>query len=721
MMKYCRSDVDILRRACLKFKNLLLEATQKDGGPGVDAFSSTTIASLCMNVFKLKFLPEDWKIWVRENNEERELDAKTLNGHMTVYHQNQWKTWSEFKALNLEKIKEVFIKSPIARPPSNGYHSRLKFSKKSISWLELIKHRKRIKGHSIEIQHALNGFGEYKVPGTRYFLDGYSPPDLENPRGIAYEFNGCLYHGCPVCFKNKEDVLLPNSEQTASELLSLTRHKERKLKELGFKVLSIWEHEFDAWLEMDSEARSFVDTFDVVDRLDPRDSLMGGRTNGCVLYKRANQGTKIKYVDFTSLYPYVNKTCRYPIGHPVIISNDFSDISSYFGLAKVKVLPPRGLFHPVLGYRTGGKLTFPLCRTCVELQNQETCTCSDDQRALTGTYCTPELQKAVQKGYIILKIYEVYHWSETTQYDPATKTGGLFAEYINLFLKIKQEASGRPHWVNTEEDLQKYIEMYEQREGIRLDPSNIEYNAGLRSLAKLLLNSFWGKFGQHLNLTKNQFLHDSQAHVLFQQMANPTVEIVDFNIVDEENLLLSTKRTSEEMCQPGHTNVFLASFTTCWARLKLYELLDQLQTRVLYWDTDSVIYTQKEGELEPPVGDYLGELTNELEEDDWITEFVCNGPKNYAYKTHKGKEVCKVKGFSLNYQNSQVLTLESMKDVMFNRDDENSAVYHTTNPSKICRDKIHSELYSQEEIKRYSAVYTKRVIQPNLVTLPYGY
>lgn len=98
-----------------------------------------------------------------------------------------------------------------------------------------------------------------------------------------------------------------------------------------------------------------------------------------------------------------------------------------------------------------------------------------------------------------------------------------------------------------------------------------------------------------MNLCKTRILHDSQAHVLFEQMANPTIEIQDFNVVDDNHLMLSTKRISEGMCDPGHINVFLASFTTCWARLKLYELLDLLQTRVLYLNTDSVIYTQKEG------------------------------------------------------------------------------------------------------------------------------
>lgn len=62
-----------------------------------------------------------------------------------------------------------------------------------------------------------------------------------------------------------------------------------------------------------------------------------------------------------------------------------------------------------------------------------------------------------------------------------------------------------------------------------------------------------------------------------------------------------------------------------------------------------------------------------------------------------------------------------MKDAMFNREDSAAGNYHTVNPAKISREQIHSELYSQEEVKKYAAVYTKRVVQPNLTTLPYGY
>jgi len=107
--------------------------------------------------------------------------------------------------------------------------------------------------------------------------------------------------------------------------------------------------------------------------------------------------------------------------------------------------------------------------------------------------------------YQIEKMYEVWDYAEDSTYDPHTRTGGLFAEYINKFLRLKKQADGWPGWVKTEEDKERYILEYEQREGIKLDPTQIEKNAGLRNLAKLMLNSFWGKVGFFIILyTQNE-------------------------------------------------------------------------------------------------------------------------------------------------------------------------------------------------------------------------
>jgi len=62
---------------------------------------------------------------------------------------------------------------------------------------------------------------------------------------------------------------------------------------------------------------------------------------------------------------------------------------------------------------------------------------------------------------------------------------------------------------------------------------------------------------------------------------------------------------------------------------------------------DSVIYTTKPGQSDIPLGDFLGDMTKELDDGDFITEFKSAGPKNYGYKIHWGKVCCNVWGFCI--------------------------------------------------------------------------
>ena len=93
---------------------------------------------------------------------------------------------------------------------------------------------------------------------------------------------------------------------------------------------------------------------------------------------------------------------------------------------------------------------FPLCKTCADTLNQNQCTHLDEERAILGTWCHVELMKAIEKGYEVLKIHEVWHWEETTE--------ELFKDYVDTFLKIKQEASGYPKHCVTDEQKQRYID-----------------------------------------------------------------------------------------------------------------------------------------------------------------------------------------------------------------------------------------------------------------------
>ena len=79
-----------------------------------------------------------------------------------------------------------------------------------------------------------------------------------------------------------------------------------------------------------------------------------------------------------------------------------------------------------------------------------------------------EVRLALEKGYRILEIDEVYEY-QVTQYDLETGAVDLFVDYINTFLKLKAEASGYPGWVRCPEDEEQYVETFWKNEGIRLD------------------------------------------------------------------------------------------------------------------------------------------------------------------------------------------------------------------------------------------------------------
>ena len=175
--------------------------------------------------------------------------------------------------------------------------------------------------------------------------------------------------------------------------------------------------------------------------LQPREAFFGGRTDVVQLNRTTAQREEIPYYDYTSLYPWVNKNARYPVGHTELIyAPDTVEHHPYFGLAKCTVLPPLGLYHPVLPYRKGDKLTFPLCRNCVENQLDQPLKAkswqypqTNKQRAQTSTWCTSELDKTVEQRYVVLNPRIIPLWPTTTTFAPIQP---LLPE-SNLFARIQ--------------------------------------------------------------------------------------------------------------------------------------------------------------------------------------------------------------------------------------------------------------------------------------------
>ena len=661
MLEYCKSDVELLRQGCLKFA----QDTQKEAGFN-PLTQCITIASTC-HYF--------WRNY--------QMEPKT-----------------------------------IAIEPINGWGgAKVNQSKVAMQWLYL----KDLELGGNRIKHTRNG-GEQVLllKGGKVHVDGYDPVTK-----TVFEFHGCEWHGCPKCKPlGRQKTAFHHPDRTIEENYRTTQWKIQLLKEAGYNVEEKWECDFKKELKESKELQEKVNNMSWVTPLDPRDAFYGGRTGLSKAYYSAEECEEILYNDFTSLYPTINKYGVYPIGHPDVRVNPVDQsIHSHWGIVKADVLPPEKLLHPVLPVKYKGKLLFPLCLKCVKDQEDlpwhertNTCPHTDEERKLRDTWCSLELEKAVEKGYRVLKIHEVYHWPENQ------RKKGLFADYVNTWLKHKTEASNWPSKVKTEEEQQEYIRKYRDREGIELDSTRIEKNPGRKQVAKLMLNSFWGKFGENEHRVKIEEVCDE--NVWQRLVQDDTIVVKDVRVFNNDVMEVATLQNEDACASSGKINVFIACFTTAQARLKLYEELEKLGDQVLYYDTDSVIYSCKEGQIKIPTGVFLGDMTDELE-GDTIKEFGSAGPKSYCYETQGGKTECKNKGTKSSFEINQKLNCESMMNhIKKELTDplEKRRIMDIEIKNHFVRDGTKKTVSLVELKKAFGVNWDKRVIEKDTgKTYPYGY
>lgn len=279
-------------------------------------------------------------------------------------------------------------------------------------WLFYLAHEKKLK-----IQHGRNMDEKHIGP---YKVDGYLETQTER---TVLEFHGCFWHGCPSCYSRSTSN--PVSQITMAELYAQTMEKKQYIESEGYSYICIWECQFKAELESNVAMKHFIENLELVAPLAPRDAFFGGRTEAFKLYEASDPENQIKYYDVTSLYPFVNKPGKIPIGHPQVITDDSDSIENYEGLIKCKILPPKDPYMPVLPVKCNGKLMFSLCRCCSETYQKTECKHTDQERSFLGTWVTDEVKEALSARYKIMNVYEVWHFSEISQYDPSTKEGGF--------------------------------------------------------------------------------------------------------------------------------------------------------------------------------------------------------------------------------------------------------------------------------------------------------
>ena len=176
--------------------------------------------------------------------------------------------------------------------------------------------------------------------------------------------------------------------------------------------------------------------------IDMHDALYRGQTSPIHLFKDVfnKKDAKIFYIDFNSLYPFIQHKNPFPINHPKVLTNKeeclkelirptkpTSSDEDGMGFAKCRILPPKKLFIPTLPFRLNRKLLFPLC---AKEKQAEECKHKDKQRSIKGTWCIIEISQAIKDGYKIQHVTQLLIYSQQEK---------IFTNFVAKFHMLKQK------------------------------------------------------------------------------------------------------------------------------------------------------------------------------------------------------------------------------------------------------------------------------------------
>jgi len=285
----------------------------------------------------------------------------------------------------------------------------------SIHWLEDVQDKDGVK-----IIHAGNNHKKWFDDSTSTYLDGYC-----RETNTAYVYYDCQYHGCRKCCKTfyESGTIHPQRGISYAEVERRRNERELKLRFGGtyYALVTRWSH---------TNGEMYEDRRDG-HLMRMRDFFYGGRTEVFAAYCDITKipGWEILYIDVCSEYPFVCSHRKMPIGIPKCFIGkhikkerlNASHKNPYFGFVRCRVRPNKKDIIGILPSRTtidgDQKLIF-------DLEEKE------------GCWHTELIYLAIEHGYEILDIYEVWHWA------PSQCSMHLMKGYMEFFLRMKQQADG---------------------------------------------------------------------------------------------------------------------------------------------------------------------------------------------------------------------------------------------------------------------------------------
>jgi DNA polymerase elongation subunit (family B) len=182
----------------------------------------------------------------------------------------------------------------------------------------------------------------------------------------------------------------------------------------------------------------------------------------------------------------------------------------------------------------------------------------------------------------------------------------------------------------------------------------------LNLIAKLLLNSLYGRFGMIGSFPDITIFNSKKSYLKFEK--SHADEILD--VIELGDKILIMHRSEEKDLQTNlygnlethNVNVAVASAITAYARIHMTQFKNNLDYNLYYSDTDS-IYIDKPLSKDLVNSKVLGQMKLE----NIINQAVFLAPKVYYLETEDNKVIYKVKGLKHDIE----LTDEDFSNLLF--------------------------------------------------------
>nr|WUR10578.1 DNA polymerase [Elmerina hispida] len=342
-------------------------------------------------------------------------------------------------------------------------------------------------------------------------------------------------------------------------------------------------------------------------------SYTGGSTD--MFIPQNPEGSKVYAFDVNSLYPTtMSKGMFMPVvsaekNYVEFFEGDISLIDQNkekkaFGFFKVNVETTKDLEHPILQLKTD---TSPYggsgIRTISPLGKWN------------YTYFSEEISNAVSEknGYKV-DIISGYLFNK---FD-------IFSEFIDELYKIKEAHDKNDPWY---------------------------------AIAKLLMNSLYGRFGMDPNFENHSFIEDLDLDKFLNKFDVLDIKSLDNNIllisyIDKEDIeksLFSDQTFSG--FKSKNVSISIASAITAYARIFMSKFKNDPNIKIYYTDTDS-LYIDK-----PLEEKFIGKKLGQFKLEHVFNKFVALAPKVYGGITEDGLEITKVKGLKNKVQFKDLVEL----------------------------------------------------------------